>query len=362
MVKIFVENVTHIYGKNVEALNNVTIEFEKGKLSAILGPSGCGKTTLLRIIAGLLRPTYGRIYFDDVDVTDFPPEKRNVGMVFQFPVVYPTLSIYENLALPARAQKIPETEIRRRIKELSEFLEFEEPLDKIAGKLSAEEKQKVALARALMKNSNCLLLDEPLTNIDPAARITLRRKIVDLKLQKEVTIIYVTHDQTEACSLGDKIAVMKDGKVLQYGILDEIYNYPKNTFIGFFLGSPGMNFINCRLVSKDSEKLLEFEDVRIKLPKEIAYALEGLSQQQLILGIRPEYLQVVEKESNEGIPFKVEYIEYLGSSIVATLTRGETMIKIRCKPDIFIKENELLHIKIPYEYMRIFDSNGNLIV
>jgi multiple sugar transport system ATP-binding protein len=360
MARVSLENITHIYDQRVTAVDDLSMECEDGKLTALLGPSGCGKTTLLRIIVGLLHPTSGKVYYDEEDVTDVPPEKREVSMVFQFPVVYTTMSIYDNLAIPLRARKLPQNEIKQRVKEMADFLGLTPHLDLNAGKLTADLKQATSLGRAIIRDSRVLLLDEPLTNIDPKARIELRDKIIRYKTEMKQTIIYVTHDQGEALTLGDKIAVMKDGELLQYDTLENVYERPKSSFIASFLGNPGMNLIDCSYRRTDSKRVLESGGFRLELPHEIAETVENQDLEEVILGIRPEHIELSRNKMREGLPAKCEIVEDYGNLRILILDfAGE---RIRAKSPITgITAGEEIYVQLPRDKIRIFNKKGKLV-
>jgi len=360
MTNITLENVTHIYDKRVKAVDDLNITFPHGKLSAILGPSGCGKTTAMRIIAGLLHPTYGKVYFDQKDVTDLPPEKRNVAMVFQFPVVYSIMTVYENLAFPLRVKKLSKDQIDKEVKRVAEFLGIQQFLHLKPVGLPADLKQKIALGRAMIKQADILILDEPLTNIDPSARFELREKILEVKRETGATILYVTHDQAEALTLADLIAVMKDGKILQFASPEDVYNHPANTFIAWFLGNPGMNLLKGTLESKDYKTYVELEGIRIELPATISTEiLDRISTNEVIFGIRPEQIEVSLESKPNYIYAKVSIVEDTGMLRIATLNIGNLEIKV--KTEKFLREGQDVYIRFPAQYIKLFDKDGNII-
>lgn len=360
MVEVRLENVTHIYDKRVKAVDNLNIRFLNEKLTAILGPSGCGKTTTLRIIAGLMRPTRGKVFFDDEDVTDLPAERRNLSMVFQFPVVYTTMKIYDNLAFPLRLKKLPKEEIERRVKEIAEFLEIKQHLGIKPVGVPADLKQKVALGRALIKETGLLLLDEPLTNIDPKARIELREKILDVKRRLKQTIIYVTHDQAEALTLADYIGVMEKGKMVQLGTPEEIYERPSNTFVAWFVGNPGMNLLNAELVETAHGYFLDISELRLPIPEDVGrFVRSKVSENKLIFGIRPEHVNLYEKDVEGGILGKCVTVEDMGALFIGTVKIGKVELKV--KTTKWIREGQSIWVKLPSEKIKIFDKNQKLI-
>ncbi len=251
MAKITLDNLRHSYTPNPQrpedwALKEMSQELKDGGAYALLGPSGCGKTTLLNLISGLLRPTQGRILFDDTDVSEMTPEQRNIAQVFQFPVIYDTMTVYDNLAFPLRNRGVPAAEVDRRVKEVGEMLDLGHMLTKRASGLTADGKQKISLGRGLVRSDvNVIMFDEPLTVIDPHLKWVLRSKLKELHHRIKRTMIYVTHDQTEALTFADRVVVMNNGEVVQVGTPIDLFERPTHTFVGHFIGSPGMNVLPC---------------------------------------------------------------------------------------------------------------------
>jgi glycerol transport system ATP-binding protein len=360
MAEIRLKNITHMYSKTVKAVDDLSMVCQDTKLTALLGPSGCGKTTLMRIIAGLIHPTQGEIHFDGKDVTELSPEKRDIAMVFQFPVVYSTMSIHDNLALPLKAKKLPRSEVEKMVKSTAEFLDLIPHLKRSAGKLTADLKQATSLGRAVIRHSNILLLDEPLTNLDPRYRGMLRDKIVSYKKETGQTIMYVTHDQGEALTLGDKIGVMKDGKLLQYDSLPDIYDRPLNSFIASFLGNPGMNLIDCDYRRTASAAVLESGDFSLRLSEEKARAIERESVTEVVLGIRPEHVRL-ERGAKDGFQAQCEVVEDAGNLRIVGLDVGGK--RIRAKTLIAdIMAGEKVSIHLPEDKLRIFRKDGEVLV
>ena len=257
MAKIVLENVRKVYNGNVVAVDDMNLEIPDGKIVSLLGPSGCGKTTTMRLIAGFEDVDEGRILIDNQDVTTWPPSRRNLSMVFQFPVVYDTMTIYDNMAIPLRTLKMEESRIREILHDVSSNFGIDENFwDNKASKLSISDRQRLSLAHAFAAERNLYILDEPFSNIDPKSRIRLTKYVRDIQRKKRHTLIFVTHSQSEALTLSDKIAVMeKNGHLLQFDSPEEIYSRPSSTFVGWFLGNPGMNFIKCRARRKNGQPL-----------------------------------------------------------------------------------------------------------
>ena len=253
MAKIVLENLAHAYGDNPQqesdyALKRINYVWNDGEACALLGPSGCGKTTLLNIISGLLEPSEGRVYFDDTDVTHVPTKDKNIAQVFQFPVVYDTMTVAENLAFPLVNRGFDKAQIMPRVEEILDLLDLRHMANVKAKGLTADQKQKISLGRGLVRQDvNAVLFDEPLTVIDPLMKWELRSQLRALQKKVGQTMIYVTHDQIEALTFADRIAVMLDGAILQFGTPKELFERPSHTFVGYFIGSPGMNFFPCEI-------------------------------------------------------------------------------------------------------------------
>lgn len=251
MARIELRELAHSYaaqpaGEDDFALKALDLAWEDGGAYALLGPSGCGKTTLLNIISGLLRPSRGRVLFDGTDVTDASPNARNIAQVFQFPVVYDTMTVYDNLAFPLRNRGVPAAEVDRRVHEIAEMTDLTAMLGNRAAGLTADGKQKISLGRGLVRDDvNVIMFDEPLTVIDPHLKWRLRSKLKELHQRVRTTMIYVTHDQTEALTFADRVVVMHEGRVVQQGTPVELFERPRHTFVGHFIGSPGMNLLPC---------------------------------------------------------------------------------------------------------------------
>src|SRR4051812_27890249 len=290
LARIILQDLRHTYGtmtdgEPVWALRRMTLELADGGAYALLGPSGCGKTTLLNLISGLLRPTEGRILFDGVNVTDKSPEERNIAQVFQFPVIYDTMTVYGNLAFPLRNRGIPEAQVDRRVHEIAAMLELESTLDRRASGLTADGKQKISLGRGLVRSDvNVIMFDEPLTVIDPHLKWILRSKLKELHHRIGRTMIYVTHDQTEVLTFADRVVVMNLGEVVQVGTPIELFERPAHTFVGHFIGSPGMNALPCAVENGRPS----FLGNPIHIASEIQVPNDG---GKLELGIRPEFIR-----------------------------------------------------------------------
>jgi glycerol transport system ATP-binding protein len=322
MATIRFKNVKHAYPapkgqEPVYALKEVDQIWEDGGAYALLGPSGCGKTTLLNTISGLLTPSEGEIHFDGQDVTHLPTSDRKIAQVFQFPVVYDTMTVFDNLAFPLRNRGMDETAVKQRVDQIAEMLDLTANLNKRASGLTADGKQKISLGRGLVRSDvNAILFDEPLTVIDPHLKWQLRSKLKELHQQIGVTMIYVTHDQIEALTFANKVVVMYDGVVVQVGTPVELFNKPKHTFVGYFIGSPGMNFLPCKI----DQGQPVFHNNFIPTSYPVSSDLSG----KIVVGVRPEFVEF----ADDGIPIVIEKIEDLGRYQVVTVKHESEMIKM----------------------------------
>ena len=320
MARINLEHIRHSYGPAPKseadyALKEVHHEWADGGAYALLGPSGCGKTTLLNIISGLIHPSEGRILFNDVDVTDLPTQQRNIAQVFQFPVIYDTMTVYDNLAFPLRNRRVPEAEVDRRVHDILDMLDLKGWADKRAQGLTADQKQKISLGRGLVRSDvNAILFDEPLTVIDPHMKWVLRSQLKRLHRQFGFTMVYVTHDQTEALTFADKVVVMYDGEIVQIGTPAELFERPSHTFVGYFIGSPGMNV----LPAKVDGSRISVGDQTLALD----YAPKVAAAARTELGIRPEFIHL----GREGMPVDVTKVEDIGrQKIVRARFAGQSI-------------------------------------
>ncbi len=354
MVRVKLDHVSKYFGR-VRAVDDVYLEVMDGEFVTLLGPSGCGKTTTLLMIAGIYKPTKGRIYFDDEDVTDIPPKDRNVGMVFQSYALYPHMTVYENIAFPLRIKKLPKHEIDRKVREVAKLLKIDQLLDRKPGELSGGQQQRVALARALVKEPDVLLLDEPLSNLDALLRVYMRAELKRLQKELKITTIYVTHDQVEAMSMSDRIVVMNEGKVQQIGTPDEVYRNPSNIFVASFIGTPPMNLIRCLYDEKSNS--LKCPNFEYKLPESWREVLSSRTSDELVLGVRPEDVSITTEAPHAKA--KVLVVEPLGKDVVVTMALdGETTIKVVVRPGTPVPVGEVVGISLPPEKVHVFDGKS----
>jgi glycerol transport system ATP-binding protein len=308
------------------ALLPLKLCFEDGGAYALLGPSGCGKTTLLNIVSGLLVPSQGTVSFDGRDVTRDSPQQRNIAQVFQFPVIYDTMTVAQNLAFPLRNRGVAPDRIRQRVGEIAEMLELSGQLDQRAAGLSADAKQKISLGRGLVRSDvSAVLFDEPLTVIDPHLKWQLRRKLKQIHRELKLTLIYVTHDQVEALTFADQVVVMTRGKAVQIGSAEALFERPAHTFVGHFIGSPGMNF----LPAQAAGSAVTVAGRRLPLP-----AGRALPEGELKLGVRPEYVDVAAAGDAQALPVSVTQVQDIGTHWLVTGRIDGHTLKARLSPEL----------------------------
>ncbi len=327
MARVFLDRVTKRFGK-VVALNNVTLEIPDRQFTVLVGPSGCGKTTALRLIAGLEEVTEGDIYIGDRRVNDVPPKDRDVAMVFQNYALYPHMTVYDNMAFGLRLRKYPKHEIDRRVREAARMLGIEHLLDRKPKQLSGGQRQRVAVGRAIVREPQVFLMDEPLSNLDAALRVQTRAEIKKLHARLQTTTIYVTHDQVEAMTMGDRIVVLRDGVVQQVDTPLNLYQKPANMFVAGFIGSPSMNFVPGRLVRQDGAFLFDAGTWRVEIPSNLTEYVQPWEGRDVILGIRPEHIEDARLRDGALPPSfavlraKVDVHEPLGSDVILYLDAG----------------------------------------
>ena len=331
MAEIHLNDLAHSYlaaptADSDYAIRRMNHVWQQGGAYALLGPSGCGKSTLLNIISGLLAPSEGEVRFDDRVVNRLPPEERNIAQVFQFPVVYDTMTVFDNLAFPLRNQRQPEHKVQSRVREIAQVLELEDLLTRRASNLTADEKQKVSMGRGLVRDDvAAILFDEPLTVIDPHLKWKLRRKLKEIHRRFNITMVYVTHDQLEASTFADKIAVMYEGQVVQFGTPRELFEKPAHTFVGYFIGSPGMNFMS---VTHRAGNVM-FGDLPLPVNEAISRSVAASSSSNIKLGIRPEFISVNQTPGADSVPIEVVNLQDLGTYSLLSFTLNGQLFKAR---------------------------------
>ncbi|MEM4101382.1 MAG: ABC transporter ATP-binding protein [Desulfurococcaceae archaeon] len=383
MAKVELRSVTKRFGK-VVAVDHVSLKVNDGEFFSLLGPSGCGKTTTLRIIAGLEFPDEGDVLIDDRVVTHLHPKDRDVAMVFQNYALYPHMTVYENIAFPLEVRRkqygLTAEDIRKRVVEVAKLLGIEDLLDRLPSQLSGGQQQRVALARAIVRKPKVWLLDEPLSNLDAKLRVLMRGELRKLQKTLGITTIYVTHDQVEAMSMSDRIAVMNKGKVVQIGTPDELYHRPSDTFVATFIGSPPMNIINCQLeelrenyeVVVEAEKFVTkyqlncYDVIKLPLAQDLAKVLVNKGTKEFLVGIRPEHIEVSKTpfETSLGVmKVKVDVIEALGSENIVNVLLGEDLVKVKAPPSMGLQTGDEIYLKVNINKILVFDKKtGKLII
>lgn len=306
-----------ITSEGMVAVQEFSLDIEDKEFVVLVGPSGCGKSTTLRMIAGLEDITSGDLYIDDKRMNDVAPKDRNIAMVFQNYALYPHMSVYDNMAFSLKLKKISKVEIDRKVREAAEILDITPYLDRKPKALSGGQRQRVAIGRAIVRDPAVFLMDEPLSNLDAKLRNQMRAEIIKLHQRINTTFVYVTHDQTEAMTLGDRIVIMKDGFIQQIGTPQEVFNHPSNLFVAGFIGTPQMNFFNAQLLKDGSEYFVLLSDTKIMLPEDKQKILiqKDIEPQDIILGIRPEHIILCQGDTPAHITATVDVTEMMGSSI-----------------------------------------------
>jgi multiple sugar transport system ATP-binding protein len=389
MGAIKIKDVGKIYPNGTRALEDVNIEINDGEFVVLVGPSGCGKTTLLRMVAGLEDITEGEISIGEKVVNEVAPKDRDIAMVFQNYALYPHMSVYDNMAFSLKLRKLPKEEIDKKVKDAAKTLEISELLDRKPKALSGGQRQRVAMGRAIVRNPEAFLMDEPLSNLDAKLRVQMRAELGQLHTQLETTTLYVTHDQVEAMTMGDRVAVIRKGELQQIDTPREIYLYPKNIFVAGFIGSPSMNFVYADVKISGKKAELSFAGETINCDGESAKKLEKMDGEQIVLGIRPEAFEdsiyAKDSEYSESIDIKVTLLEQLGSDsyihfykdikpvqteaieeILAdegediSVLGDETKFIARINPNSTVKEGEEIKLSIDSSKLHFFDpTTGN---
>lgn len=355
MARIELKHIGHAYnrvdGRPKYALYPLELVWEDGASYALLGPSGCGKTTMLNIVSGLLTPSQGQVLIDGRDVTGIPAAKRNIAQVFQFPVVYPSKSVYENLAFPLRCRNMASREIDRRVSEIAELLNLDAILQRPARKLTPDAKQLISLGRGLVRDDVAvILMDEPLTVIDPELKFRLRRKLKDVSARHGHTLVYVTHDQNEAMTLAEQVIVMDHGHIVQVGTPQDLFENPAHTHVGYFIGSPSMNFLPCAVVD-GVIRCFDQPVARMKAPTEAPGA-------NLTLGIRPEFVDIVAHGSVGSLAGRVADTQDLGAFSIVTVVVAEGLpvrAKVKHAPS---PQNAEVGLRLAPGWIRLFAGSA----
>ncbi|KAB2926408.1 MAG: sn-glycerol-3-phosphate ABC transporter ATP-binding protein UgpC [Bacteroidetes bacterium] len=360
MAHVTLENIRKEYDGGVVAVKGVTVEVKDKEFVVLVGPSGCGKSTTLRMIAGLEDISGGTLKIDGAVMNEVPPKDRDIAMVFQNYALYPHMSVYENMAFGLKLRKFPKEEIDKRVREAAKILSIEEYLDRKPKALSGGQRQRVAVGRAIVRKPKVFLFDEPLSNLDAKMRVQMRTEISKLHQRLGATMIYVTHDQTEAMTMGDRIVVMKDGDVMQIDTPLNLYNAPANKFVAGFIGSPAMNFLRGRI---DATKGMKFAEngtsLTVDVPKAKQKALQPFAGRDVWLGIRPEHIRLAEKRTK--VSGTVEVVEPMGNEIFLYFQCGSGQITARMTP-ADVRAGETRDFEFDMAKALFFDTASELVI
>ncbi|MFX1275309.1 MAG: ABC transporter ATP-binding protein [Promethearchaeota archaeon] len=362
MVNVKIKNLVKKYGKTI-AVNHVNLEVKDGELFILLGPSGCGKSTTLLSIAGLINPEEGEIWFGDKIITDASrnyfqrPQDRNVAMVFQDYAIYPHLTVFKNIAFPLQVRKVESEKINKLVTEVAKSLDIENLLERKPRQLSGGQRQRVALARAIVRQPNIFLMDEPLSNLDAKLRVFARAELKKMHKKLGITIIYVTHDQIEALSMGNTIAILNNGNLEQVDTPDNIYNRPKNIFVAGFIGSPPMNMIDGTIEKNNDELFINVYFKKLKLNKNLEKD-KYIIYDKIILGIRPEDILLSKNNTNNSVEAKIDIIEPMGREFEIHLLIGNKPIIMVSKIIDDMKVGDIVYLHFNNEKFHVFDKES----
>jgi multiple sugar transport system ATP-binding protein len=373
LTTLSIRNLTKRYG-NLTALENFSLEIDSGEFMVLLGPSGCGKTTVLRCIAGLTDISSGEIYIGDELVNKLPPKDRDVAMVFQNYSLYPHMNVYDNIAFPLKMRKTDKNQINDRVQEIASLLNINNLLKRRPKEISGGQMQRVALGRALVREPKIFLMDEPLSNLDAKLRTEMRIEIKKLQKKVAITTLYITHDQAEAMSMADNVAIMEAGKMLQLGSPQKVYNEPANQFVGSFIGNPPMNFLKFKVV-RDESMFLKLDNgdfdkndkkSMVQLPAVLSTIIDKTREENIVLGIRPKDIVVLRNnEGFDGLKLKgeVTYIELFGDDSVAELKLGQESLKISnvASSIDYLSIGKEASLGIKFDKINLFTSSGERI-
>ena len=359
MARVLIRNLNKRYDE-VHAVKNVNLEIRDKEFMVLVGPSGCGKTTTLRMVAGLESITSGQILIGDTVVNELPPMDRDIAMVFQNYALYPHMSVYDNMAFGLKMQKVDRAEIGKRVQAAADILGIQDYLKRKPRQLSGGQRQRVALGRAIVRHPQVFLFDEPLSNLDAKLRVQMRVELKKLHNRLNTTAIYVTHDQVEAMTLGDRVVVMQGGLVQQVGEPLELYNAPVNRFVAGFIGSPAMNFASVRVHSADGGLRAASSGFGIDIPAEFGARLRPYAERDVTIGIRPEDLQIANGGHPPGLCFEavVEVVERLGPEILLDVQVGEQTMVASVEPTVRAKRGDKLRFAVRPERLHFFDTTS----
>jgi multiple sugar transport system ATP-binding protein len=357
MADIQIENLTKRFDSFI-AVDNVSMTIEDQEFAVLLGPSGCGKTTLLRAIAGLGMADDGRISIGGRDVTYLPPRERKISMVFQSYAIFPHMTVYDNVAFGLKMNKFEKKEIEKRVRDASGLLHIEEMLERYPSKMSGGQRQRVAVARAIAMRSEVLLMDEPLSNLDALLRLEMRAELKRLLQEIKATTIYVTHDQIEALSMGDRIAVMKSGQIQQYDKPDTVYDLPSNRFVGGFIGNPPMNFMQGQVQRENGHVNVRVGDFNLKPSDLMQPVLKAYDGKPILMGIRAENMETLAQPARDALQVEVLVVEPLGSQNLLTVKIGDDLVKVATHPTFKVMPGTDVWLRFPGEKIRWVDRDS----
>jgi multiple sugar transport system ATP-binding protein len=362
MASLSLKNIYKVYSGNVTAVRDFNLDIEDKEFIVFVGPSGCGKSTTLRMIAGLEEISQGELNIGDKLVNDVAPKDRDIAMVFQNYALYPHMSVYDNMAFGLKLRKVPKAEIEKKVKEAARVLDIEHLLDRKPKALSGGQRQRVALGRAIVREPKVFLMDEPLSNLDAKLRVQMRTEISKLHKKLQTTFVYVTHDQTEAMTMGTRIVVMKDGLIQQVDTPQHIYDHPVNIFVAGFIGSPQMNFMDAKVGEKNGKVVLVFGDDTVVLPEDKAAAVRkgGYIGKDVIMGIRPEDLddsaEFIAKHPESIVSATVEVTELMGAETYIYLAKGKSNIIARVNGSSKAQMGDVLRLALDTSKIHVFDK------
>jgi len=361
MAQVVLKDLTKTF-KNVIAVNKMNLEIKDQEFLVLVGPSGCGKTTALRMIAGLEEASDGEIHIGDRLVNDVSPKDRDIAMVFQNYALYPHMSVYDNMAFGLKLRKVPKDEIKKRVDEAAELLGLKDLLARKPKQLSGGQRQRVALGRAIVREPKVFLMDEPLSNLDAKLRVQTRAELIKLHRRLGITTIYVTHDQVEAMTMGDRIVVMRDGLVQQVDTPLGLYNHPANTFVAGFIGTPSMNFLNAKIVNGSEGYAIDGGSFKVKAPAEKAELLKEHVGKDIIFGVRPEDIfdknltNLVQATADNVAKAKVDVIEPMGPIVTMYLSCGDHDMVATIDAETKSKENTEIDLVFDMAKTHVFDK------
>lgn len=354
-------NVTKRFGRKIIAVDNISLEVHDQEFLVLLGPSGCGKTTTMRMVAGLEEVTEGDILIDGVNVTELPPRRRNISMVFQNYAIWPHMSVYENISYALKLKHMSKNEIDRIVRDVAGMTKISELLERLPTQLSGGQQQRVAVARAIAVSPKVFLMDEPLSNLDAKLRVSMRTELKTIHASAKATTVFVTHDQSEAMSIADRIVIMKDGKIIQTGTSEEVYEKSTNMFVADFIGTPPTNFFNVDLKKKDGVLHLVNSYFDLPLSPENEVILKNYSKDHLTLGVRPENILLVNEQASI-LSTTALVVEPQGSHQVIAFKLDEKIVKVVAPTQPKAKMGETIHLSFKQEALRFFDPESTLAI